>query len=183
MVTIGLRRFRPPPMVADEVSWFFLRSASAVGYGSNFGPLADLAMSGISKNSGPKQADGMNERRIAAAERQGRVLATLLRMRPGRADVLASAYEPRQWEPQIIGQLGHELAGVAARTQTAARLYRDDRRAKRTRARSVIDWLGNICLHPEDERLFQIRMEAEQLLALAFANYSEVADASQRRAS
>lgn len=157
-------------MVADEISWYFLRSASEVGLASNFGPLSDLAMSGIPQGSGPKNADNISDRRIAAAERQTRIRRNLLAMRQDRADVLAAAFEPRLWEPQVIGQLGHELPGVAMHLELTRRLYRDDH-TRKPKAGGMLLWLSNLCLHPGDYKLAAIHHAAEQALALAFQEY------------
>jgi hypothetical protein len=160
---------RTPPIVEQELDWYFTCSESEMGLASNFAPLVAMALTGVvGTRSDP--ADTMAERRIAAAHAEGQIRKRLRLMPTRLVGVLEAAYEPRAWPPELLRHFGR-VAGIAVRTRAARAL-------EKARAGSNLDSVASslaAAINRNDHALLAtVRSEAESILRPALQAYESV---------
>lgn len=183
----SIDRLRASPEVEEMLDWFFTKSSHAMGMGSNYEMLANLAKSGgPSRAAGGKKpvvVDDRQDRRSEAVHRHSHVRALLACLTAESLDVLTARYEARQWPIELVQAFGRST-GVAVRTAVARRLYLRDSVKRRARWESVSVWLCGVARRCERETLAQVRLETEGHEGRAYAAFEAVvAAASYAKAS
>ncbi len=111
MADIPLTALRPAIAVQNELEWFFQRAESEVGIRSTYdGMVAQLTMG---RSTGGNIEPVMEERRREAISRMRRVRTALAATDVQSQRILAAAYDPRAWGPEVRRVFPKPLDGVA----------------------------------------------------------------------
>jgi hypothetical protein len=97
----------------SDLEWYFQRAESELGIRSNFDILSHQLLSGGSPTTGSKGDSLVDERRIEAVHRMRAIRRVLIEIDSASQRVLAAAYEPRAWGPEVRRLFRTPITGVA----------------------------------------------------------------------
>lgn len=130
------------PMQAEyDLKWYFTQSDKELGCSSSWGPLCDLAQSGISFGGGVKTSDPYTERQIQAVERERRVREALRSLPIEYQRNLWLIYDAEWRRPWIRMDKFGKLGVLALHTVAAKEAYHRARASNRHAGRSLAEWL------------------------------------------
>ena len=168
-MTPAVFTLRTPRVVEEELDWYFSCSESEMGLSSNFAPLVAMALTGVVGTSADP-ADMMAERRIIAAHAEGQIRRRLRAIPNHLAGVLATAYEPRVWPPELLRHFAR-AAAIAVRTKAARAL---DTGKGGSRLDAIAGRLASAVNRHDHDLLARIAREAEGILRPALQAYESV---------
>jgi hypothetical protein len=109
---IALASVRPDLGVQSELEWYYQRAESEIGIRSAFGAMQAQLMIGRSGGCSPIEPLAEDRRREAVV-RMRRIGDTLRRTDRASQRVIAAAYEPRAWGPEVRRLFPKPIDGVA----------------------------------------------------------------------
>ena len=163
---------RAPSAAEDELDWFFTRAESAMGIQSNWGPLMEMALSGL-RGTAHDPADTDVDARLEAVHAARVIRERLQRMPRAEAEVLCAAFEARRWPTRVATVLGR-LAGVAVQTEEARSGFAEATAMKRTAADTVATWLEELLACGGLREIAPVKWAAQCRWVTAVRAYREV---------
>jgi hypothetical protein len=156
------------PEAEHELTWFFTEAERAVALPSNFGAIADMALAG-SRRSAPGE-DRAPDSRIEALHAAETIRRRLACLSDGDADTIVALYSPDVWPPAVERYFG-DLAGLVARSRSAAYGLAEARRRGGAVTSSVAQWLADRILRGDEAGLEALRVESARARGAALRAY------------
>lgn len=129
---------KAPPVSDPDLVWLLNESEGALGLRSSYGPLVDLALSGVTSGAGSGGPRWLSQGRVLAAGAERELRGRLERVEPRLRAVLWLAYGPQPWPSEVrrVSIFGH-WPGVLLLSETARQMFQRavERRAEREEER------------------------------------------------